>query len=100
MLYFVLAVFVALQLMCARNHLLTPWTWLGRALSLLFLLPYVFWQISHGWPTLEFWSNYGEKLDEATPLEFLVEQIVTMHPPTLPLWLAGLVYYLFSQEGR
>jgi hypothetical protein len=25
---------------------------------------------------------------------------VTMQPPTLPLWLAGLLYYLFSRDGR
>jgi hypothetical protein len=100
MLYFGLAVFLALLLTRARRHLLTPWPWLGGGISLLFLLPYVLWQISHGWPTIEFWSNYGEKIDEASPLEFLVEQVVTMQPPTLPLWLAGLLFYLFSGEGR
>jgi hypothetical protein len=30
----------------------------------------------------------------------LIEQIVTMQPPTLPLWLAGLGFYLFAREGR
>jgi len=68
--------------------------------AFLFLLPYVLWEVSNGWPTLEFWSNYGEKIDAASPLEFLVEQIVTMQPPTLPLWLAGLLYYLFSGGAR
>jgi hypothetical protein len=100
MLYFGLAVFVAVLLTPARRHLLTPWPWLGGAISLLCLLPYVFWQVSHGWPTLEFWASYGEKVDEASPLEFLIEQIVTMQPPTLPLWLAGLYYYIFSRDGR
>mgnify|MGYP006171714605 CR=1 FL=1 len=38
--------------------------------------------ISHGWPTFEFWANYGEKIDEASPLEFLIEQVVTMQPPS------------------
>ncbi len=99
-LYLGLAVFVALLLTRSRRHLLTPWPWVGGGVAFLFLLPYLFWQISHGWPTIEFWSNYGEKIDEASPLEFLVEQIVTMQPPTLPLWLAGLFYYLFSREGR
>jgi hypothetical protein len=99
MLYLGLAVFVAVLFTRSRRHLLTPWPWLGGGIAFLFLLPYVVWQISHGWPTIEFWSNYGEKIDEATPLEFLVEQIVTMQPPTLPLWLAGLFYYLFSREG-
>ena len=100
MLYFGLAVFVSVLLTRTRTHLLTVWPWLGGSIATLFLIPYAFWQISHGWPTLEFWSNYGEKIDEASPLEFLVEQIVTMQPPTLPLWLAGLLYYLFSRDGR
>jgi hypothetical protein len=100
MLYLGLAVFVALLLTRGRRHLLTPWPWLGGAVALLFLLPYLFWQVSHGWPTIEFWANYGEKIDEASPLEFVLEQVVTMQPPTLPLWLAGLYYLFFREEGR
>ena len=100
MLYVGLAVFLALLLTRARSHLFTPWPWVGGVVASLFLLPYVLWEVSHGWPTLEFWSNYGAKIDAASPLEFLVEQIVTMQPPTLPLWLVGLLYYLFSREAR
>ena len=100
MLSFGFGVFVALLLTQSRRHLLTPWPWLGGAIGIAFLLPYVFWQIEHGWPTLEFWENYGGKVDPASPLEFLVEQIVTMHPLTLPIWIMGLYYYLFSSAGR
>jgi 4-amino-4-deoxy-L-arabinose transferase-like glycosyltransferase len=100
MLSFGFAVFVALLLTPARRHLRTPWPWVGSVIAFAFLLPYVLWQIEHGWPTLEFWENYGGKVDPASPLEFLVEQIVTMHPLTLPIWLAGLYYYLFSSAGR
>lgn len=100
MLYFGLAVFVALILTPARRHLRTPWPWAGGAIALAFLVPYVFWQMEHGWPTLEFWSNYGGKIDEASPLEFVIEQIVTMQPPSFPLWLAGLLYYLFARDGK
>jgi hypothetical protein len=99
-LYFGFAVFVALMLTPARRHLLSPWPWIGGAISFVFLLPYVYWQITHGWPTLEFWADYGAKVDPASPVEFLIEQIVTMQPPTLPLWLAGLYYFLFSRDGR
>lgn len=63
-------------------------------------MPYAGWEIIHGWPTLEFWTNYGAKIDPSSPVEFLVEQIVTMQPPTLPLWIAGLYYYLFARDGR
>src|SRR5215208_5907457 len=99
MLYFGFAVFVALLLTSSRRCLLTPWPWLGGAIAVLFLLPYVYWQITHGWPTVEFWADYGEKVDPASPIEFLVEQVLTMQPLTLPLWLAGLYYYLFSRDG-
>ena len=99
-LYFGLAVLLAVLLTPARRHLRTPWPWLGGVISLLFLLPYVLWQLRHGWPTVEFWANYGAKIDESSPLEFLVEQIVTMQPPTLPLWVLGLYFYPFSREGR
>src|SRR3712207_2603628 len=100
MLYFGFAVFIALLLTSARRHLRTPWPWLGGAIALAFLLPYVYWQLRHGWPTLEFWADYGEKVDPASPVEFLIEQVVMMQPPTLPPWLAGLYYYLFSRDGR
>src|ERR687894_1073128 len=59
MLYFGFTVFVALLLTSSRKHLLTLWPWLGGAIALVFLLPYVIWQITHGWPTLEFWAHYG-----------------------------------------
>jgi Dolichyl-phosphate-mannose-protein mannosyltransferase len=100
MLYLGLAVFLALLLTPVRRHLLTPWPWLGGAVAFVFLLPYAIWEVAHGWPTLEFWANYGTKVDPASPIKFLVEQIVTMQPPTLPLWLAGLYYYLSSRDGR
>lgn len=47
MLYPGLAVFLAVLLTPARRHLRTPWPWLGGLISLLFLLPYVFWQVRH-----------------------------------------------------
>jgi len=100
MLFFGFAVFVALLLTQARRHLRTLWPWVGGVIAFAFLLPYVFWQIEHGWPTLEFWANYGGKVDPASPVEFLLEQVVTMHPLTLPIWIMGLYYYLFSSAGR
>ena len=99
-LFFGFAVFAAVLLTPARRHLSTRWPWLGAAIASVFALPYVYWQIVHGWPTLEFWGNYGGKLTPNSPVEFLYEQIMTMHPATLPIWGAGLYYYLLSREGR
>jgi 4-amino-4-deoxy-L-arabinose transferase-like glycosyltransferase len=100
MLSFGLAVLVALLITPARRHLLSPWPWIGGVIAVAFLAPYLYWNAMNGWPTPEFWGQYGAKVDEASPVEFLIEQIVTMQPPTLPLWLAGLCYYLFAREAR
>lgn len=94
------AVLVALLLSPARRQLATPWPWLGGVIALAFLTPYVYWNATNGWPTPQFWANYGGKVDDATTLEFLLEQIVTMQPPNLPIWLAGLGFYLFAREAR
>ena len=50
---------VALLLSKYRKDLLTPWPWLGAALCLVILSPYLLWQIGNGWPTLKYWINYG-----------------------------------------
>jgi hypothetical protein len=94
------AVLVALLLTPARRHLRSPWPWISGAIAVAFLAPYLYWNATNGWPTPEFWGEYGGKVDEASPVEFLIEQIVTVQPPTLPLWLAGLGFYLFASEGR
>ena len=89
MLFFGFAVLVALLLTPARRHLATRWPWLGGAVAFAFLLPYLLRQHTNGWPTLEFWREYGDNVDAASPLEFFIEQVVTMQPPTLPLWLVA-----------
>ena len=63
--------------------------------------PYVLWEIANGWPTREFIRNAtGEKMQAVAPLDFLVGQVTSMHPLTLPLWAAGLVWLLLRRDGR
>ncbi len=101
MLFFGLALVIALLLMRARKYFLGKWLWLGGLIAFAFLLPYIVWQFAHGWPTLEFWQTYASgKTYPVTPVEFLFQQIVVMLPLTLPLWLAGLYYYMFSKDGK
>ena len=65
------------------------------------VLPYIGWEFANGWPSLEFWKAYASgKTYPVTPIEFLTQQIALVHPLSLPLWLAGLGYYLFSKEGK
>ncbi len=101
MAYFGAALVIGLLLTPSRKYLASKWLWLGGLIAFAFLLPYIGWEFANGWPTLEFWKVYaGGKTYPVTPLEFLLQQIVILHPLTLPLWLAGLGYYFFSQEGK
>jgi len=99
-LFFGFAVLFALLVTPARGQLRARWPWLGGVIAFAFLAPYALWNASHGWPTLEFWGEYGGKVAPTSPAGFVVQQVLTMNPGTLPVWCAGLYYYLFSGEGK
>ncbi len=71
--------------------------WGGGALAVLIFLPHLIWQIQNEWPTIEFMRNSIAAFG-ASPLEFLAAQV--MNPFTLPVWLMGLYFYLFSRRGN
>ena len=97
-LFFGFALTLGLALSPSRMHFRSPWLYLGGVIALVFLLPYLIWNAVHGWPTIEFWQNYGG--DGGGPLGFLANQILSANPPTLILTIAGLVFYLRRPEGR
>ena len=101
MLFFGLGVFVGVLLTPERRQFRSPWIWLGGAVAALLFLPNILWEVAHGWPTLEFIRNAEAHKNVAlSPLAFLGEQALQMHPLTLPIWLAGLGWYLLSRPGR
>jgi Dolichyl-phosphate-mannose-protein mannosyltransferase len=98
-LYFGLALVIGLALTPWRKYFRSPWLWLGGGIALIFLLPYMIWNASHGWPTLEFWGNYGGKVLPISVLQFLLQQVILIHPVALGVWVAGLAY-TFSKDGQ
>jgi hypothetical protein len=97
MLFFGLALTLALLVTPQRRYFRTPWPWLGGAIAFLGLLPYIIWNALNGWPTWEFWHHYAGI--GTSPLDFLVNQIVLLNPAAVPLAVAGLFFY-FGREGR
>jgi 4-amino-4-deoxy-L-arabinose transferase-like glycosyltransferase len=101
MLFFGFGVFVGILLTPERRHFRSPWIWLGGAVAVLLFLPNVLWEVAHGWPTLEFMHNAAEYKNLAlSPVAFMLQQVLLMHPLTLPIWLAGLGWYFFPRQGR
>lgn len=97
-LFFCLALFLALLVtpdkdpvhLTGRGYLRTPWPYLAGGIAGLGLLPYLVWNALNGWPTLEFWQNYGIRTG---PLDFFTAQLGQMNPIAFPLAAAGLVFY-------
>ncbi|MEO6871497.1 MAG: glycosyltransferase family 39 protein [Chthoniobacterales bacterium] len=86
----------------ARRHLRSRWLWLGALLSVLLVLPHLFWEYQHHFITLDFLQSIHERdVGEGRADHFLVEQLlVGSSPATIWLWLAGLWFYFFAAGGR
>jgi len=84
-----------------RRELLKPWIWVAGGVALVIFLPNLVWQAQHGFPTLEDLENVRRtgKNVALGPVEFVVQQILILHPFLLPVWLAGLVS-LVAGRGR
>jgi hypothetical protein len=101
MLFFGLGVSLGLLLTPRRGAFRAPWIWLGGALALALFVPNLWWEVRHGWPTLEFLRNAQlYKNLPVSPVEFFMQQVRRMNPVTLPIWLAGLGWCLLSGRGR
>jgi hypothetical protein len=93
--------FVGLVLTSERKHLKDKYFWLGMSVAGLLFLPYLIWNMTHGWAHLEFIHNAKAfKITQVSPLEFLQGQILHNNPAIFIIWLVGLGYFLFNKAGR
>jgi 4-amino-4-deoxy-L-arabinose transferase-like glycosyltransferase len=101
-LFFGFAVAVGLILTPLRKELTKPWIWLGLAIAMLIFLPNILWQVQHHFPTLEDLHNVkvtGKNV-ELPPGQFVVQQIMAMHPLISPVWIIGLWFFFFGAGTR
>lgn len=94
-------IFAGLLLTPHRRALRTRGPWLAAALAAALFLPHVIWQVSQGWPTLEFIRNAQRlKMAESGFTAFIGEQVLSMNPAAALLWATGLIYALLAPGGR
>jgi hypothetical protein len=94
-LFFGVSVVVAMLLTPLRREFIKPWIWIAGAIALALFTPNLVWQAVHHFPTLEDLRNVRHEGKNVLlgPLAFTEQQIITMHPILLPLWLAGLISF-------
>jgi hypothetical protein len=79
----------------------SKWIWFGGLIALAIFLPNLIWEARHGWPQIEVVRNAQQfKNVPVSAAEFLFEQILFLHPLSLPLWIGGLSWLFFSREGK
>jgi len=101
MLFLAAAVVIGLLLTPQRRYLFDRWAAIGALAALLIASPYVLWQIPYDWPTVEFLAGMKRMVtSKISRLEFLIGQVIYLHPLNFPIWLAGIAWFLFAKEGR
>jgi hypothetical protein len=85
-----------------RRLLGNRWLWVGGAIAFLIFLPNLVWNIQHHFPFLEVQANVRANGRDVPlgPVAFFGQEILSMHPLTLPIWLAGIWFYFFSPAGK
>jgi len=101
MAFFGVALVIGLLLTPHRKYLTDKWLWAGGAIAFVIVLPYLYWQMTHGWATLQFLIGMNRGLMTRIPrVLFAIGQVFYVHPVNVAVWLAGLGYYLVSKEGK
>ena len=84
----------------ARRCLKSRWLWYGVAAALLIFLPNFIWQVRHGFISLDFLRHiHARDIRIGRTQGFLPDQL-ELTLLALPLWVAGLFFYLFPPMGR
>jgi 4-amino-4-deoxy-L-arabinose transferase-like glycosyltransferase len=102
MLIFGSGIVAGLLLTPQRRVLASRWLWIGGMIAFLLFLPNLLWNIQHHFPFLELLANIRRSGRDVPlgPLAFFGQEVLTMHPLNLPIWLAGLWFYFFSKSGK
>ncbi len=99
--FYIGALVLGMLLSDQRKLLFNRWLVFGGLIAAVLISPYVLWNAAHGFPTLEFTRNYASgKTFQVTPLGFLLQQVATINPFAVGLWLGGLYFLFFRDAGK
>ncbi len=98
---FGLGVVLGLLFTRERRVFLNRWIWIGGAAALVLFLPNLVWNIQHHWPFFELMRNVRNTGKDVvlSPAQFLAQQALLTLPVSVPLWLSGIAWLLFTKAG-
>jgi hypothetical protein len=99
--FMVVGLVAGLLLTRQRRHLATRWFSIGAALAGVLFLPHVIWEVSNGFPSLEFMRNASQNKNVSLGVvDFSMGQLLEMNFLNAPIWLSGIVFFFFYRDGR
>ncbi len=101
MIFFIAGIVAGVVLTPARRYLRSPWLWAGAAVSVAIFLPNLLWQIQHDFISLTFLNHiHTRDVEIGRTGGFFVRQLfLSANLFTLPLWLAGLWFYMVGRDA-
>lgn len=100
MLWFGLGLLLTLIVSKERHWLATRWPYLAGIIAVLIFSPYIIWNASHDWATIEFLGGAGQKYSSQSRITFLTGQLLVNNPSNIIIWVSGLVFYIFMDKKR
>ncbi len=98
--FFLAGIVVAVLATPLRKWLRTPLPYISAGIALLIALPNLVWQYRNSWPVIQHMEELARtQLVHVRTDIFLTEQIM-MFLPVFVLWVLGLVYAGFLNQGR
>lgn len=95
------AIFISFWLVPQRAFYKSIRIWLAGFIALIFMTPFIIWQMSNNWYFIDFARNYAGRYSYFTSFpEFLWNQIIPNNIVTFPIWLTGLILLLFSSAWK
>lgn len=101
MVLYAIALMIGILLTNTRRLMWNRWLLWGMLGCFLLTVPNLVWQYISGFPSLEFYRNAMiNKNISIGPLKVILDQVLFVNPFALPLWVFGLVYCFFFEEGK
>lgn len=100
MLWFGLGLLISLLVTKERHWLGTKWPYIAVAIVIVLFSPYLLWNFTHDWATIEFLGSTGAKYNSQSRITFLSGQFLINNPSNVIVWLAGIIFYVVLDKKR
>ena len=84
-----------------RKFLNSRWIYLAGIIAFIMFSPYIIWNFTHQFATLEFMRRAAEiKYSSQNPGTLISDLFLIMNPFTIPVWFAGIYFFFFDKDGK